>query len=136
MSHDYGIDLELFTYSRSGETEEGHILLQLKASSRFKIQPGTTSLAFRIERKDLVLWLAQPMPVILIVYAAKANSAYWLYVQSYFAKQKDFNLFAAGQQLTVHVPTLNIVNPAAVRKFGRFRDRVLAQMRELRHDED
>jgi hypothetical protein len=135
MSHDYGIDLELFTYNSTGETEEGQILLQLKASKKFKIQSDNKSLILRIDRRDLVAWLAQPMPVILIAYDVKANRAYWLYLQSHFAKRKDFNLFAAGQEITVHVPLDNVVNPAAVRRFARFRNRVLAQMRGLRHDE-
>jgi hypothetical protein len=58
--HDYGIDLELFTFNRVGEIEEGHVLLQLKASDRFEIRAGQATFAFRIERGDLVLWLAQP----------------------------------------------------------------------------
>ena len=58
--------------------------------------------AFRIERSDLVGWLAQPLPVILIVSDASEDRAHWLHVQGHFAALPDFNLFAVGKRLTVH----------------------------------
>jgi Domain of unknown function (DUF4365) len=134
--HDYGIDLRLVTFNRKGETEVGSIFLQLKASDRLQFRPRRESFPFRIERRDLVLWLGQPMPVILIVYDARKSIAYWLYVQSHFRVREDFNLFAAGKTVTVAVPTANVVNPAAIRKFARFRNRVLGQMQGVVHDED
>jgi hypothetical protein len=133
---DYGIDLEVTTFTRKGEIEEGKVLVQLKASDRLRLQPGQETFSFRIERSDLILWLAQPMPMILIVYDARKTAAYWLYIQSYFRKRSGFNLFAAGKTITVQFSTANIVNPAAMRKFARFRDRVLEQINEVTHDED
>jgi hypothetical protein len=135
VMHDYGIDLELFTFNKKGEIEEGKILLQVKASDGLKVRPNQATFAFRIERSDLVLWLAQPMPVILIVYDAPKDMAYWLYVQSHFRRWKGFNLFTAGQTVTIRVPIGNMVTPATIRRFARFRDRVLEQMRKVIHDE-
>jgi hypothetical protein len=134
--HDYGIDLEMTTFSKQGEIDEGKVFMQLKASDRLQLRPHQDAFSFRVERSDLVLWLAQPLPVILIVYDARKEVAYWLYVQSYFRRQKGFSLFTAGKTVTVQVPTANIVNAAAIRRFARFRDRVLAQMREVVHEEE
>lgn len=136
VRHDYGIDLELFTFNKKGEIEEGKILVQLKATDCLNIRPNRASFGIRIERRDLVLWLAQPMPVILIVYDARKDRAYWLYVQSHFRKLKDFDLFRAGANVSVQVPVQNMVTTAAMRRFARFRDRVLEQMRKVIHDED
>jgi hypothetical protein len=136
IAHDYGIDLELATFTRKGEREVGLILLQLKATDQLRLRPGQESFPFRIERRDLVHWLAEPMPVLLIVYDARKSIAYWLYVQSHFRKRKDFNLFAAGQTITVPMPTANIVDPAAIRKFARLRNRVLEQLEGVIHDEN
>src|SRR6266568_4321283 len=85
--HDYGIDLDLYTFTRTGEVEPGAILLQMKASDRVLARPHQSTLTFRIARRDLVSWLAQPLPVILIIYDARKEKAYWLYVQSYFRRQ-------------------------------------------------
>jgi hypothetical protein len=75
------------------------------------------------------------MPVILVVYDARKEVAYRLYVQSHFRRLPGFNLFAASQRVMVQVPLANEVTTAAMRRFVRFRDRVLDQMREVIHDE-
>lgn len=134
--HDYGIDLEVFAFNKKGEIQEGKVLLQVKASDHLKIRPGQASFAFRIERRDLMLWLAQPMPVILIVFDVPRDVAYWLYIQSYFRRLKDFNLFAAGRTITVQIPAANVVTTSSMRRFATFRDRVLDQMRKLIHEDD
>src|SRR5262249_24470309 len=131
MEHDYGIDLEILTFDRAGQVEAGTILLQVKASDALCVRRGMTSVRFRLERSDLVLWLAELRPVILIVYDARGDVAYWLYVQSYFRRLKGFNLFTVGQTVTVYVPTTNILTRAAVRKFARFRDAIVAQNKEV-----
>ena len=136
IRHDYGIDLQLVTFDRTGQIQAGMILLQIKASDRLRVRPGQMTVAFRIDRRDLALWLSQLQPVMLIVYDGRKDVAYWVYVQSYFRRLKDFNLFAAGQTVTIRLPTANVLSPAAVRKFARFLDRVRAQTDEVIHDED
>jgi hypothetical protein len=135
--YDYGIDLELLTFNRKGEIDEGHILLQLKASDRLRLRPGQVEFPFRIERKDLVHWLANPSPVILIVYDARNTVAYWLYIQSYFRKREDFNLFTVGKTITVPMKTTAVVNPVAMRRFARFNTKIVEQTKRVMiHDED
>jgi hypothetical protein len=136
MEHDYGIDLELHTFTRRGEVQEGEVLLQVKARNRLRVRTGATSLPFRVERSDVIRWIAELFPVILIVYEARKDTAYWLYVQSYFRQLPGFNLFAAGETITVRIPVGNVLSAAAVRQFGRYRARVAAQIRKVVHGED
>ena len=82
--HDYGTDLEMVTFNKRGEVEEGKVIIQLKATDRFRTRASTRHLRYRIARVDLARWFAEPFPVLLIVYDAKRDRAYWLYVQSYF----------------------------------------------------
>ena len=130
--HDYGIDLEMTTFNKNGEINEGKILLQLKASDRLRVRTDGT-IPSRVERKHIANWLAQPMPVILVKYDALRNLAYWLYVQSYFRKHGRATLFTTT---TLPIPAVNIVNPAAMLRFSRFLDNVLGQIGEVDHDED
>jgi Domain of unknown function (DUF4365) len=134
--YDYGLDLRMFTYNHDGEIDNGNVLFQAKASDRVKVRPGQKTVSFRIDRRDLIHWLAQLSPVILILYDAKRDIAYWLYVQSYFRRQPGFNLFVAGKSVTVKIPVANVVDGDAIRKLGRFRDRVLAQEIEVIHEEE
>src|SRR5262245_24190525 len=76
---DYGLDLILFTYTTVGEIESSNIFLQVKATERLSWLQGSAQASFRLDRSDLVGWLRQLLPVILIVYDATADRAYWLH---------------------------------------------------------
>ncbi len=69
----------------------------------------------------------------MIVYDTRADVAYWLYVQAYFAQLISFNLAEAGETVTVHLPKTNVVDEAAIRRFAQYRDNVLAQMQGVIH---
>jgi hypothetical protein len=133
--HDYGIDLEINTFNRNGEIEEGKILVQLKSSDRIKAKSDRTT-ACRIDRRDLMYWLANPLPVILIVFDAAKDEAYWLYVQSYYRKLSAAERSALAKTATVRIPLSHVLTANAMIKFARFRDRLVRQMRDLVHDED
>ena len=51
---DYGIDLQMITFDRSGEVQEGPVLMQVKATDRLRPRPEATLFSFRIDRRDLV----------------------------------------------------------------------------------
>lgn len=131
---DYGIDLRVFTYDRRGETENGCILVQVKATDHLKVLSREQAIAFRVARADLLAWLGEPMPVILVVYDAKNEIAYWLYVQAYFESQPDFNPAKKGDEVAVHLPRSNVVAQTAMKQFAGFRDNILGQTKgRVRH---
>ena len=133
--HDYGIDLVLSTYNAEGEIENGQVYLQLKATDAIKTLQDAQTIAFPLTRADLEYWLREPMPVVLILYDAPAEVAYWLYVQAYFESRPDFDLATVGGTVTVHMSTFNIIDETAMRQFARFRDTVLRQLQGvIRHD--
>ncbi len=135
IEHDYGVDLMLFTYNADGEIENGHILVQLKATDDLKLLLDQQTIAFPVKRADLEFWLDEPMPCMLIMYDAQDDAAYWLYVQAYFADQPGFDLAQVGDTITVHIPTTNTVDQGAMGKFAEFRDTILRQLRgAIRYD--
>jgi hypothetical protein len=136
VRHDYGIDLILSTYNQDGEPENGNILLQLKVTDRLRRVGQGQSVAYRLERADLQSWLHEPLPVILAVYDAPADRAYWLYVQAYFERHGDFDLKKAGATVTVRIPAARVLDPDAIRTCARYRDRILAQTRGIIHHEE
>jgi Domain of unknown function (DUF4365) len=64
---DYGIDLTVKTFNRRGEVENGRIYFQLKATDRLKIRPTDGGIPCRIERADLLHWLEEAFPVVLVL---------------------------------------------------------------------
>lgn len=126
--HDYGLDLLVYTFGAHGEAENGGIHAQVKASDNLQVLAEKESVAWRLESADLRHWLNEPLPVILIVYDAVAELAYWLNVQGYFEGKRS-QLSRMGRTVTVHVPLGQVVNEAAIREFARFRDKALSLIR-------
>lgn len=134
VSHDYGVDLYMFTYDEEGEAENGLVFLQLKATDHLKLRADGAAVLFRVERADLDRWLAEPLPVVLVVYDARADRAYALYVQAHFASRNKVRK-AAEKSVTVHIPRENVFAEEAVRRFAAAKAAVLRQMKEVQHHE-
>ena len=108
----------------------------MKATDHLRVRDDQPTITFPVRRVDLELWLREPLPCILIVYDARADVAYWLYLQAYFAQLASFSLAEAGETVTVQLPRTNVVDEAAIRRFAQYRDNVLAQMRGVIHHYD
>jgi len=75
------------------------------------------------------------MPCILVVYDARGNQAYWLYLQAYFERLDGFSLAEIKETITVHIPTANVVDQSSIKCFAQYRDNVLNQIQgTIRHD--
>lgn len=136
VEYDYDFDLIVYTYDDNGEIENGQVFVQLKATDSIQTLGDKQTIAFSLNRSDLELWLSEPMPVILIVYDAQSNQAYWLYIQAYFEKLKGFNLSNMGKTVTVHLPKSNSINEDSIKRFARYRDKILEQIKEIIRHED
>lgn len=128
VAYDYGYDLLLWTYDRHGNIENGAVHLQLKASDSFRLLSDGRTISFPLRREDLDLWLSEPMPVVLVLYDAQMDKAYWVYVQSYFNSLKGFSVSPVMANRVVHVNTANVLDQQAMRRFAGFRDNVLSQL--------
>lgn len=132
---DYGLDLMMLTYNPEGEVENGHVMLQVKATDAVHILKGGQSLALRVEVADLRWWQGESMPVILALYDGQGDKAYWLYVQQYLTDNRVNldNLAAKQDRVTVRIPLRNRLHPRAIEQFRRFRDRLQEQMKGAVH---
>jgi hypothetical protein len=119
---DYGIDLVVQTFNRHGEVESSRILFQLKATDRITTLAGADAVSCRIEQADLAHWLEEPFPVVLVLYDARMDTGYWLYVQQHFANLVGFDLARCGKRVTVAVPRSNVLDRKAVRALARVKN--------------
>jgi hypothetical protein len=134
IEHDYGIDLVMFTYTESGEIENGRVLLQVKGSDHVRRLKDQKTIALAISQEDLKLWLREPDPVILVLYDGTSDRAHWLYVQACFEAQRSIDLFRGQGKITVHIPTSNRLDRRAIRALARYREQVQAQITgRIRH---
>jgi len=133
ITHDYGIDLEIATYNADGEVENGEIRVQVKATDHLKTVADGKFAIVRVARVDFRHWLLEPMPVILALYDANQDVAYWVHVQSYFESGKAADADREGGTMTVRLPRSNVVDVTAMRRFAAFRDEFLALLRRTGH---
>ncbi len=118
----------LYTYSEEGEIENENINIQLKATEHLSLLQDGQTIPFLVDRADLEYWRYELFPVILIVYDAVNEIAYWTYIQAYFQQRQDFNLELVGTTYTIHIPRSQVVNLEAIRQFALFKAQVLLQI--------
>jgi hypothetical protein len=128
IQHDYGIDVIMYTYRCSGEIEEGFVNIQLKASDNVRYDSRGIFVSTSIERAHLSHWLYEPFPVLLVMYDATIEKAYWVYVQRYFERMPSFSLANMKKTYSVRVPVRQVVDEEAIRKFAEFKQSVLSQL--------
>jgi hypothetical protein len=128
--HDYGLDLALYTFDERGFLESGVVWIQAKASDEPKKSRDESAVLVRLQRRDILAWIADAYPVILVAYDARADRAYWLTIQRHFAGPRTFGKLKA-KTITVPIPVANRLNERAVRDFARQKAAILAPRREL-----
>ena len=134
FANDYGYDLNLHTYGSRGQIESGNVYLQLKATDALKVLRGGTTISFPVNVEDVALWRNEVMPVILIVYDASQDLAYWLYLQEFFETSPRFQKPLQQKQIMVHFNKSNVVNREAIERFRHFKQIVLEQLEgKVRH---
>lgn len=124
--HDYGIDALLFTYDKFGQTQTEWIPMQIKATDRLRLVDEGRFVSIQIERSDLRSWLANVLPVILVVYDAQKDRAYWLYVQAHFGARR-FEAASGIGKLSIRVSVSQILNRTAIKRIVGYRDAIIVQ---------
>jgi hypothetical protein len=128
IQHDYGLDVAMWTYQPTGEIEEGFVSMQLKGSDKLQYDESGAFLNFSIERAHLAHWLYEPYPVILVIYDAPRDKAYWVYIQRYFERMPNFSLADVGKTYRIRVPVDQVVDEQAICAFAQFKQSVLNQL--------
>lgn len=113
--YDYGLDLEMKTYSPEGEVESGHVAFQVKATDHFEPHASGETVPVRIATVDLKAWLFEWFPVVLVLYDATAERAYGVDVQEY-ARANDIDEDPGGQTVTIRIETASAFDVAAVQR--------------------
>jgi len=127
FSPDYGLDLLMTTFDRRGEIENGDVRLQIKATDSIKELAKDKVIALRLEWRDMVYWLNEPLPVILVLYDAKSDRAWWLHLNE--TLRGEGRKVAKRANLTVSFPLANVLDTKAVRRFRKLRNVALARAR-------
>lgn len=108
--------------------ENGIIYIQLKATDRIKYRRDKLSISFTISKKDINTWYLEPFPVILVLYDAQGDVAYWLYIQQYLVNLSDFDLNEINNNFSVSIPITNVVNVQVFKLLREYKLNILKQL--------
>ena len=111
--HDYGIDGYIQTFKPTGEINRKTIDFQLKSTDHIQYMEKRKALAFDLSIVDLEFWLSIERPVLLILYDAQKEIAYYIDLAIYFQKNRK-SLAEINKFVRVYLPVHQIFNPQAV----------------------
>jgi hypothetical protein len=112
LERDYGYDLLMFTYDERGYVEPGFVSLQVKAAE--SLYPVGGDYVFDLDIRDYNLWMAEKMPVILILFDAARRRAYWLAVKDYFRENGGGHPQKGAKTVRVRVAMGQSLNRRAI----------------------
>jgi Domain of unknown function (DUF4365) len=121
LGRDYGYDLLMFTYDERGYVEPGFISLQVKSAE--SLQSAGAGYVFDLDVRDYNLWMAEKMPVILVLFDAGRRRAYWLAVKDYFRQDVARRPPRGAKTIRVRVDGRQSLNRRAI-----------ARMRAMKND--
>lgn len=127
-TRDYGLDTHMTTYSTTGEVENEAVWFQVKATDHIQTAADGATVNFRVETSDLRYWLFELMPVILIVYDAPTDRAFWLDVQRY-ATGANLDLDEVGDSVTLRIAVTATFDVVAVRAIRERKEEARAAAR-------
>lgn len=125
IAPDYGIDLYMETYNANGEVENDGVWIQLKATDRLVVNRKQL-VPVRLDWRDVLYWLNEWMPGILVIYDAQGDRAWRLHLQEALRTVSRESGRRLAHTLTLHVPLANVLDEAAIHHFAALRDHAVA----------
>lgn len=101
--NDYGNDGTIDTFNEQGEPENLYIYFQLKSTDHIKYLKSKRSFTFDLSKQDLEFWLYNTNPVIIVLFDAQKEVAYFMDIQDYFRKNR-LALRNVRQYIRVYFP--------------------------------
>ena len=136
IHHDYGYDLTMTSFNAQGEVEGGHVYFQVKATDNLPLLADGKTISWVVSRRDLLLWLPEDYPVILVIYDAQRDRGHSLDMQAYFRGYSHADLFLAGQTINVHLPVTHRLDRRSVRKIIQNKNDIRSRLQSKVHHDD
>ena len=114
--NDYGYDGLFHTFNAQGEYENGIFFFQLKSTDQIQFSEKKKALVFDLSRRDLELWLVDTMTMLLILYDAQNEIAYYIDLQAYF-RNNSIRMGKDRKFIRVYIANENIFTAFAAQSF-------------------
>ncbi len=116
--NDYGYDGMIDTFNEQGETENLSFKIQLKSTDVIQLSPDKVGFIIDLSRRDLELWLKSNYPVLLILYDAQEDIAYFADLQTHFEENRIL-LKNIRKFVRIFLSPKSIFNNTAIQKLQK-----------------
>jgi Domain of unknown function (DUF4365) len=107
--NDYGYDGLVYTFNEQGEINPFNFHIQLKSTDNIQELKKKTTISFDLSKRDLELWLLSTTKLLVVLYDAQAEIAYFIDLQEYF-KENGLSLNTIRKYFRVNIPLANLFN--------------------------
>ncbi len=112
---DYGYDMIINTFDDTGHLEPGAILVQMKASDAPEYSQAGDFVTVRVDERDDATWRKEKLPVVLVLYDAGKDDAFYIHYQS----------VPQTTRRSVRIPTTSRLDTDAARQLRAVKNTVL-----------
>lgn len=116
---DYGIDVSMFHFDHSGEIENGEVRFQLKATDSPSFVENGAYISVQIDARDLRAWAFSVYPIVLILFDASHEIAYWLRITEYVDQHPEA-LNPHRRKARIRIPCANELSASSIDLFRRW----------------
>ena len=115
QGYDYGYDGTIDTFDSIGQTDNLSFFVQLKSTDSIQLSAQKLGYIVDLSKRDLELWLNSKYPVLLILYDAQQEIAYFVELQTYFNENRLL-LKNVRKFVRVFLPQKSVFDKAAIQK--------------------
>ncbi len=112
-NNDYGYDGYIQLFKPTGEIDSHLIHFQLKSTDHIKYIKSKHAFVFDLSIRDLELWLSNNRKMMLVLYDAHKDIAFYIDLPSYFQKNREV-LKNINKFVRVYLPELQVFNQQSV----------------------
>ena len=109
QGNDYGYDGLVQTYNAQGEMEAFRFHFQLKSTDDIQFLKSKNAFVFDLSVRDLELWLHDSVMMLLVLYNAQKETAYFVDLQTYF-NENGIKIDKNRKFVRIYIPIDNIVS--------------------------
>ena len=115
IQDNYGYDAVVYTFDEQGEALNFVFHVQMKSTDNILLSKDKKTINFDLSKQDLELWLSGSIKLILILYSAQKDRAYYVDLQTYFKKEGiAFN--ETKEFVSINIPIKNVLTPQVIKQ--------------------
>ena len=117
--NDYGYDGLVYTFNEQGEVYPFNFHIQLKSTDNIQKLKKKDVFHFDLSKRDLELWLMDTTKLLIVLYDAQQEIAYFVDLQAYF-KENGTVLQTIKKYFRINIPITNVFVSQAIKQLVHF----------------